>query len=551
MTHCMLKTGMISTSCSHSTPSLQAALHLQQSGNLDAAEKMYRALLHADPACADAWHLLGLIALQRGEDAQALAHLTAALRINPLHAVYHFNLGHIYQRHGAFAEAVASYRAALALRPNDGDTLNNLGGVLLELGEAEEAGACFARAVQCNPQDAQLHCNYGHALLATEHSDAALLAFRAALALDETYLPAHHALAVLLQQRADYAQALPHYQRALQLAPDHAALHVDVGTWHQAQDRLADAATCYQNAIALDADASDAWNNLGAVRQAQGDLHQAVFSYTQALRSAPEFAPAHKNLGSVYHLLGQHELAIEHYRSALRLQPDYAAAEYELAALTGAARAAPPPAYVAGLFDQYAHEYDAHMTGVLGYNVPQQLRELVAPHLAQRPLAILDLGCGTGLSGVLFRDLAHTLVGIDLSPKMIEHAHQRDIYDQLIVGEVVGVTSKLEENFHLILAADVFVYLGDLAPVFAAVREKLFSGGLFAFSVELGDADGYVLRGAGRYAHAPAYLRALAAQHGFVTRAEQPTVLRKDYGHDIAGVLWLLHIPQRPLPTGG
>ena len=73
---------------------------------------------------------------------------------------------------------------------------------------------------------------------------------------------------------------------------------------------------------------------------------------------------------------------------------------------------------MAGLFDQYAHEYDMHMTGVLGYAVPRQLRELVAPYLVQPPLAILDLGCGTGLSGAVFQDLAHTLVGIDLSPNM-------------------------------------------------------------------------------------------------------------------------------------
>jgi len=513
---------------------------LQHSGDRDGAEKMYRALLQTDPACADAWHLLGLIALQRGAYPLAIEHINTALRHDPLHPVYHFNLGHVYKRHGALPEAAASYRSALALRPNDSGTLNNLGGVLLDLSEVEEARACFVQALQSNPLDPQIHCNYGHALLAAEQFDAALQAFRAALAVDETYVPAHHALAVLLQQRAGYMQSLQHYQRALQLEPDDAALYVDFGTWCQAQDRLADAAVCYQNAIALDADAADAWNNLGAVQQAQGELRQAAHSYTQALRSAPEFAPAHKNLASVFHLLGERERAIEHYRTALHLQPDYSEAEYELAALTGTTRAAPPPEYVAGLFDQYAHEYDAHMTDVLGYNVPRQLRDVLTPYITPPPLAILDLGCGTGLSGAVFHDLANPLVGIDLSPKMIEHARARDIYQQLIVGDVVDAASSLETCFDLILAADVFVYLGDLAPVFAAAREKLAAGGCFVFSVELGDGENYVLRGAGRYAHAPAYLHTLAAQHGFVALAEQHTVLRKDYGHDITGVLWVL-----------
>ena len=516
---------------------------MQQNGDHCAAEKIYQAILQTDPACADAWHLLGVIALQRGECEQAVAHIRAALRLNPHHAVYHFNLAHVYTRHGALDQAAASYRAALALRPGDADTLNNLGSVLLNLGEVTDALACFAQALEFNPQDAQIHCNSGHALQAAEQTEAALRAFHAALAVNETYMPAHHALAVLLQQRADYTQSQLHYQRALHLEPDNAALHLDFGTWHQTQDRLAEAAACYQNSISLDAGAIEAWNNLGAVQQAQGELRQAAHSYAQALRSAPGFAPAHKNLAAVYHLLNEPELAIKHYRAALLAQPDYADAEYELAALTGDTHAAPPQDYVAGMFDQYAHEYDAHMTGVLGYDVPRQLRALLTPHLSPPPLAILDLGCGTGLSGAMFHDLATQLVGIDLSPKMIERARQRGIYQQLIAGDVVSATLNLETCFDLVLAADVFVYLGDLASVFAAVWEKLTAGGWFVFSVEHGDRAGYALRSAGRYAHASAYIHTLIAQQGFITCAEQHTVLRKDYQLDVMGVLWLLQKP--------
>lgn len=527
------------------TPSLQEALRLQQNGEQHAAEKMYHALLEADPACADAWHLLGLIALQRGQCAQAIEYIVTALRHAPLQAVYHFNLAHAYKRHGMPSHAAASYRAALALHPADADTLNNLGGVLLELNQTAEAVASFTQALQFNPHDAQIHCNSGHALLAAGQTDAALHAFRAALAVDENHVPAHHALAVRLQQCGNYMQSLHHYQCALQLEPDNAALHLDFGTWHQAQDRLVDAAACYRNAIALDTDAADAWNNLGAVQQAQGELQDAARSYSQALGSMPEFALAHKNLASVYHLLGEREAAIEHYRAALRTQPDYTEAEYELAALTGDSRIAPPQNYVAGLFDQYAHEYDVHMTGVLGYEVPRKLRALLAPHIASRSLAILDLGCGTGLSGALFQDCARHLTGINLSPKMIERARERGIYHQLITGDVVGATLDLPTLFGLILAADVFVYLGDLTPVFSAVWKKLSAGGWFAFSVERGDDDGYALRDAGRYAHAPAYVRTLAMQLGFIECAEQHAVLRKDYGHDIPGVLWLLQKPAK------
>lgn len=451
---------------------LQRNLQLHQSGELDAAERGYRALLQTDPALADAWHLLGLIALRRGANNDAVQQIQHAIALNPQDPVYHFNLGNAYRRQCALTKAVESYRTALQLDPNDADALNNLGSTLHETGEIEQAAACYARAHELTPADAQILGNLGAALFEL--------------------------------------------------------------------DRLDDAAECFTRAIDIDPEYAEAHNNLGAILQTRGALEPARSAYERAVRAAPEFASAHKNRASVLHLLGHTPDAIAGYREALRLQPDYADAQYELDALLGAAHAAPPPHYVAGLFDQYAHEYDSHMTRVLGYGVPQKLREALAAHRPQRALDILDLGCGTGLSGAVFKDIAHTLTGIDLSPKMIAKARERGIYDELVVGDLLAEIARLSTSFDLVIAADVFVYLGDLRPVFAGVRRVLRPGALFAFSVECSDGDGYTVRDAGRYAHGTPYLRAVAKNHEFIAMQTHDTVLRKDYEREVPGTLWIL-----------
>jgi predicted TPR repeat methyltransferase len=80
----------------------------------------------------------------------------------------------------------------------------------------------------------------------------------------------------------------------------------------------------------------------------------------------------------------------------------------------------------------------------------------------------------------------------------------------------------------------VFIYLGDLDAVFAAVARALVPGGLFAFSVEGADGDGYRLLLSGRYAHSIPYLRALAARHGLSERGFEHARLRREgagYAH--------------------
>jgi predicted TPR repeat methyltransferase len=155
-------------------------------------------------------------------------------------------------------------------------------------------------------------------------------------------------------------------------------------------------------------------------------------------------------------------------------------------------------------------------------------------------LNIVDLGCGTGLSGAALRPLAGSLVGVDISEKMIAKASERGVYDQLVHGEVVDFLSTAPDRWDLITAADVLVYMGDLNPLFAAARAAQAGAGLFALSVEAHDGSGYVIRPSRRFAHSLGYLRGCAARHGFAERCAVSVTVRSERGRSVDGFLMVL-----------
>ncbi|MFY0564793.1 class I SAM-dependent DNA methyltransferase [Archangium lansingense] len=207
------------------------------------------------------------------------------------------------------------------------------------------------------------------------------------------------------------------------------------------------------------------------------------------------------------------------------------------AAETGAsetARAADP--YVAALFDQYASHFDDKLRGDLAYRGPEHVLDAVCETLGGRSgLDVLELGCGTGLAGVLLRPLARRLSGIDLSPGMLARARERGVYDALHTGEITAWLAASESRHDLIAAVDVLVYFGALETLFAHVAQRLAPGGLFAITVEKGLGPGYQLQPTGRYVHRVDYLRACAREAGLAPLLEREAVLRTERGEPVIG----------------
>jgi predicted TPR repeat methyltransferase len=152
---------------------------------------------------------------------------------------------------------------------------------------------------------------------------------------------------------------------------------------------------------------------------------------------------------------------------------------------------------------------------------------------------MLDLGCGTGLSGAAFRPHVDWLAGVDLSPGMIGQAHAKGLYDRLTVAELLAYLRADEGSHHLIIAADVFVYIPDLAPAFREVARVLAPDGVFGFTVESKLGDDVVVGEKLRCVHGADYVRAALEQAGLVPGYFEGRVLRTDGAQHVGGIVTL------------
>lgn len=269
----------------------------------------------------------------------------------------------------------------------------------------------------------------------------------------------------------------------------------------------------------------------------EGDFAAAADMIAQTLELAPAWPEGHFALGETLAEAGDADQAVAAYRAYLKLDPaDSMGAAVKLALLGADTAAALPEAYVRRLFDEYAPRFDTALVDKLKYRGPEILRTAVDRVQPDGIFArVFDLGCGTGLAGIAFRDRARWLGGVDLSPGMVKEAARKNIYDALSAGDMVAALKDLDAPCELILAADVLTYFGDLTDVFDTVRAKL--DGLFAFTVQRRDGDGFTLGAEHRFNHSEAYIAALAERTGFSIVLMEPAVTRQEKGVDVPGLV--------------
>lgn len=498
---------------------IQEALGLHQRGQVEAAMALYELVLREMPEHVEALHLLGVGLRQRGRADEAVGRIAQALALHPEHATAHSNLGAALQDLDRTEDALASYERALALRPDYPMALANSGNALRRLGRVDEAIARYRRALALQPRYPEALANLAAALLTTGELAEARNAVEASLQWQPRSAQAWCARGAILQRLGEAGEAVASYERAL----DCDGAHVDTLV------------------------------NLATLAQQQRDHAAALDWAERAVGYAPRHAAAHLQRANALRALDRRGDALAAYRAAQAHGADAEVTAYMIATLEGAAPAAPPPRYVAALFDQYAPNFDDHLQSGLAYATPRLLTDALRPwlppaagaaaDLPQPALDVLDAGCGTGLCAPLLRPYARHLAGVDLSAAMLERAQARGLYDVLACAELTAFlrSAPARAAYDVIVAADVLVYLGDLRPLFAAAGSALRPGGLFAFSVERAEGSvegtGYLLQPSGRYAHAPAYIDSLP---GFELLAAQPSTLRQERGVPVDGMLYVL-----------
>jgi predicted TPR repeat methyltransferase len=418
-------------------------------------------------------------------------------------------------REGQLTEAEQMYRQALRWHPDQPDAYHLLGLLAAQLNKPDDALPLFERAISLNPAVPEYHANYGNALTIAARIDDAEAAFGKAISLRPDFPEALMNLATLRRNRGDLDEAERLLYRSLALRPD----------WPDAQLNLANVALARQR------------------------FEEATTLFSRALKAAPNYVNAYEGFARAASRAGRLDEAAVAFRRLLAFDPENTVARHLLAACTfDPSYEKASEGYIRRLFDSYAPQFDASLAQ-LNYRAPELIAQRLAGAVApNRSLDILDAGCGTGLCGPLLKPFAARLIGVDLSAGMLKEAAKRDLYDELIEGELHTYMVTRPSAFDVIVACDTLVYHGRLDDDVAAAATALKPGGRLLFTLEHLPDDGatpYRLAPTGRFCHRAAYVQATLAAAGLVDTGMDAIVPRLECGEPVNGLLVTSRAPAR------
>lgn len=520
---------------------------LHQAGRLDEAREAYLALLAVDPDNVAALHLLGVLCAEENQLDKAVDYLNRAIQRAPSDPSLPLHLANILKANGQYLEAEKTLQTVIANHPRFAAAFNNLGTLYASRSRWAQAIEAYQAAIDRQPDYADAYYNLGLAYRNAQRQDAAVTTFKALLELSANHPGAYFQLGCLAMRQGQYKEAMDDFSKVAKAHPHHLETQLNMGACCVKLGWLSDAKAHYLQALAISPRETQALFNLGVLSFFVGRDAEGIAYYLQAVKLDPDFFDAHNNLGAAYLMRNDIAAAINHYREAARIRPEHETVRHTLRILTGDKSVSTSPlSYVRDLFDSYAERFDTHLMQSLHYHVPERLLEALRhiKDLTTVPRDIIDLGCGTGLCGVMLRKNMpggiRTLTGIDISSGMLTQARQKACYDELIEADIESFLGARHAAYDLMLAGDVLVYTGDLSPLFAVARQALRKGGYFVFNAEIHEKTDYELTDSGRFAHSKHYLDQLAGQHYFQIVHYQTTTLRSQNQKDVSGHVYLL-----------
>jgi predicted TPR repeat methyltransferase len=517
--------------------SLLDAQNLHRTGRLPEAARAYHEFLRTNPRHFEALSGLGMIYFQAQQYEQAQYLIGEALRIDSfdINALCFRGLALMkVNRHQA---AIECFDRAIGIKPDFIEALANRATALSEMGRFEDAIAAFDQVLAMEPNHPLTWNNRGNALFALNRFEDAISAYDTALAI----MP-------------DLQEAIGNRRKALDVLRGSNSRFADSaytkGVLLMREGRFHDAVTAFDEALEVRPAFVDAMSNRATALSEVKRHEEALAGFDQALALDPEHAISWNNRANTLAAMKRFEEAVASYDRALELSPTFLEARDNrlnaLFELKLARRC--PPAYMRGLFDDFSSHYDETMLDKLHYRAHVHLRELAERVLPRRtpPWRVLDLGCGTGLVGEAFRDLAAggRLDGIDIAPRMVEAARARGIYDDLILGDLETVLHAPGSTYELILAADTMIYIGDLAPTFSGVAKRLEPEGFYIFAVESAAEGDWQQTAANRFRHSVAYLKAEAERAGLAFVDAMECTLRQEASVPVPGLAVALKKPR-------
>lgn len=452
-------------------------------------------------------------------------------------------LGLALWQDGRLDDAARILQVAVMAAPDQPHILTDLGSVLGALGRRAEAMLCLTTSLEIDPKQLHVWINLAGLHYEQGETDKAEHAFRMALDLSPASAEASAGLGLLYAERRLFDQAAGLLTAAIERGATAPAVYACLGQARYQLGDYANAAVALEKAALALPDIAQIVRKYAEARLMEiaisGFVDKAMEAYASlAGHHAEDIDGVRRKAFQTLCVYGPREAAIRIGESILERAPDDPIVGYHLDALHGRKHVRTPNHYLTACFDNFAPIFDHHLVDVLHYRIPEKAYPLLVETGA--PFTrVLDLGCGTGLGAPHLSKLGGELVGVDISPRMLEKARERQSYIRLVEDEAVSYLAKCGEQFDLIVAFDVVVYFGDLAPLFAVAASRLEPGGVFAFSYETGEGSDYTLLASGRFAHDTRYVESVYRQH-FAEVTSVPTMVRLEANRPVAGRIVLV-----------
>lgn len=450
-----------------------------------------------------------------GDDSQAVRFYKQAARVNPLSATALIALANIYYSNGDYANAEKFSRKLLKSDPENVSALLNLGNIRYCSGDYASALTYYEQVYQNNPSSYIAVINMANTCYDLERYVKALDYAKAALKLYPSSVDAYIILGNSYLELGRQEKAEANLLRALEFRKDNPWIYTSLSRLYQKSENWADALRMGWNAVLYAGDAiEDQHINFGYL------LYECVDEKGREMPTA--YAKQWQE----------------------RFPDNQLVAYMAQSVINGKSFKKADAQYLKVIFDQFASDFEETLEG-LEYQVPEYMAQVVRELYRKpigKPSVWLDIGCGTGLCGKAVRPAVGwcRLDGVDLSPKMLEQARLKHIYDNLYCAEVVAFLNETENRYHLMTAGDVLTYFGDLSEFFESASRVLADSGLIVCTISenILNKENYFLTPSGRFVHAEDYVLTLLKTSGFSVEKMIRKPLRNEGDRVVYG--WIL-----------
>lgn len=269
----------------------------------------------------------------------------------------------------------------------------------------------------------------------------------------------------------------------------------------------------------------------------------SLFHLKKVIKIRPDFHDILFSIAQCYRKMADEENMLDYINKTLEKIPEHPGANHFLASLNKEIRSQYSAEYTEDLFDRYADHFEDHLVISLKYKVPFIIKDKLKSLNLSKNSKVLDLGCGTGLLGRTIIEEYPNIVGVDISTNMIKETRKKEIYSELYISDIYEFLLQNDKKFDLIIAADVFIYIGDIETIFFELKKCLTSNGYFIFTIELSseiNIKNFQLAKTGRFSHDIDYIESLCNNIGLEIVEKEEVILREENKIGQKGVIFVL-----------